>query len=234
MAVPSENILAAHKLMATPSELIEAARNPLARQELAEAKDVVAAARARSQVGENMMPPPDVSGDADFTSAIAFLGARAGFVFKNGEKGLGYYRDSVAAVPKKVESSRLPKQRPKDGPLSSGPVSGPLTERWTFEQTPTEATLLLRGLPSVTKATDIKVASKFQTLSLSVSGEQVLDVARLHLPCVPDETDFTLHDVTDGVPPFQFKSRTLAVNLTKHRLPGAPPWPTLLETVEMS
>ena len=89
-------------------------------------------------------------------------------------------------------------------------------------------------MPPDTKSTDIQVASKFQMLSLSVSGEQVLDAARLHLPCVPDETDFSLHDVADGVPPFQFKSRTLAVNLTKHRLPGAPPWPTLLETVEMN
>mmetsp|Transcript_18821 Transcript_18821/g.60136 ORF Transcript_18821/g.60136 Transcript_18821/m.60136 type:complete len:187 (+) Transcript_18821:70-630(+) len=119
-----------------------------------------------------------------------------------------------------------PKAAPLTGPLSSGPMSGPLHTRWTFEQTPAEAMLLLRGLPPETKPKDVRLNATSKVVSLSVGGEAVLTNAKLHLPCDPDESDFTLHDVGD--------TRTLAVSLVKLRLPGAPPsWPALLETAEM-
>ena len=95
-----------------------------------------------------------------------------------------------------------------------------------FEQTPAEAMLLLRGLPPETKPKDVRLNATSKAVSLSVGGEAVLTNAKLHLPCDPDESDFTLHDVGD--------TRTLAVSLAKLRLPGAPPsWPALLETAEM-
>merc|ERR1712060_238566 len=38
-------------------------------------------------------------GDEEFEAAITFEGARAGFVFKLGRSGLGYYRDTASSAP---------------------------------------------------------------------------------------------------------------------------------------
>ena len=86
-------------------------------------------------------PQPKKVKLVDFSAASAFYGSRKGYVFKTGDQGLGYYLDAPPKPPPKAS------QRPSSGPLSDGPVSGPLSARWTFEQTPAEATLLLRGLP---------------------------------------------------------------------------------------
>ena len=221
--------------MPAPSSLdpvqqrIEEARNPVARQILRDATDFIAAARkAQPNAGEVLLPPPERPQSSDaapppppFVPATAFEGRRDDYVFKSGGDGLGYYRDTAAAMRRAA-----PKAAPLTGPLSSGPMSGPLHTRWTFEQTPAEAMLLLRGLPPETKPKDVRLNATSKAVSLSVGGEAVLTNAKLHLPCDPDESDFTLHDVGD--------TRTLAVSLAKLRLPGAPPsWPALLETAEM-
>lgn len=207
----------------TAEEKIDELRDPQVRQELDAAKDVVAAARARSQQKIEVVLPPTERPSEPFISACAFEGRRAGYVYKTGESGLGYYLDAAPPAPPPPK----PRPRPTSGPLSDGPTSGPLSERWTFEQTPTEAALILRGLPPGTKAKDVKLKSAAKTLSLSVGSEVVLDAAKLHLPCVPDESEFQLHAAPDG------QSRTLSVSLTKLRLPNAPPWPSLLETVQL-
>jgi hypothetical protein len=59
-----------------------------------------AAAAASSELEEvHIVEAPHVplvkicEDDEDFTNSFKFQGSRAGFVFKNGEKGCGYYRD---------------------------------------------------------------------------------------------------------------------------------------------
>lgn len=103
------------------------------------------------------------------------------------------------------------------------PMEGPLCERWTFDQTVEEVMLHICGLPMSTKAKDVKLQSKAKTLSLTVSGEVVLEDAALHNMVVSDESDFNLQDAPGR------QSRTLTVILFKaNGMPSAPQWPSLL------
>lgn len=106
------------------------------------------------------------------------------------------------------------------------PVEGPLCARWTFDQTVEEVMLHIRGLPMSTTAKDVKLKSLAKTLSLTVSGEVVLDNAALHSYVVSDESDFNLQDAPGR------QSRTLTVILFKaNGMPSAPQWPSLLEVL---
>merc|ERR1719235_1501070 len=75
----------------------------------------------REKLGEDD-PDESLAADADFIAAEAWSGARAGFVFKTGDQGLGYYRDKPFAPP--------PRKAPSAGGLPEGysrpaPVAAP-------------------------------------------------------------------------------------------------------------
>ena len=84
-----------------------AASNPASQQP----KTSPAAAASSAEVG------------ADFIASPKFTGSRAGFVFKKGAKGVGYYRDTppspaakgAAAQPKKQSADEWAKEVREDG-----------------------------------------------------------------------------------------------------------------------
>ena len=109
----------------------------------------------------------------------------------------------------------------------------PMRERWTFEQTATEARLVLRRLPMDLKARDVKMQCAPSALSLSVRGEEVLKQAKLHAPIEADESEFQLDDTPCK------QSRVLTVSLPKAgaapsyatgREEAGPPWPSLVSS----
>lgn len=60
-------------------------------------------ATAEGTPGQQVLPPPPPlpaasAGDADFIPSAAFAGARPGFVFQAGARGVGYYREGTAAA----------------------------------------------------------------------------------------------------------------------------------------
>ena len=114
-------------------------------------------------------------------------------------------------------------------PPPEQPADEPMRDRWAFEQTTTEVQLVLRGLPMSTKAKDVKLKSLARSLSLTVSGEVVLDDARLHQTVMSNETEFDLQDAPGR------QSRVLTVTMLKAiGLSNTPPWPDLLEFAPLS
>mmetsp|Transcript_26509 Transcript_26509/g.79489 ORF Transcript_26509/g.79489 Transcript_26509/m.79489 type:complete len:269 (-) Transcript_26509:24-830(-) len=59
-------------------------------------------AEKRSAAGPALQPAAKTIKLAEFCKASAYYGSRKGYVFKTGDKGLGYYLDNVAAAKQRV------------------------------------------------------------------------------------------------------------------------------------
>jgi len=96
---------------------------------------------------------------SDFSAASSFLGARHGYVFKHGSKGLGYYADASASVPIAHSS----------GPVAASPPPPPVAEP-THDSEPvapkTESMRLKDAGNEKFKAGDMEGAVKLYTSRL--------------------------------------------------------------------
>ena len=91
----------------------------------------------------------------DFMVAVTFTGARPGYVFKSGERGLGYYRDGVHAG---GEARAAP-----------GDASQPLPEGWVAGRTP-EGYVYYWHAPTSTSSWEVPTGPPPMERSVSLSA----------------------------------------------------------------
>ena len=67
----------------------------------------------------NVEGPDEAAIKATFEQAPSFTGARAGFVFKLGASGLGYYREGAEGAEGQSQSNALCERMPDDAHLTT-------------------------------------------------------------------------------------------------------------------
>mmetsp|Transcript_52419 Transcript_52419/g.67227 ORF Transcript_52419/g.67227 Transcript_52419/m.67227 type:complete len:166 (+) Transcript_52419:153-650(+) len=123
--------------------------------------------------------------------SATFHGAKKGFVYKKGEKGLGYYKDEI------LEKKEAPKkQSPVKPPNSSHVKLELIHQHKQSEPHSIEATLLLEPAFEIKNSTDIKIECDNDSKKLILSSKKWSNKVEvvIHYEIYQEKTQAWLND----------------------------------------
>jgi dynein assembly factor 2 len=136
----------------------------------------------REKLGEDEPEESVVASGADFIAAEAWAGARAGYVFKTGDQGLGYYRDRPFAPPERKAPTPAPAPAP-------APAEDFLVVREVRRKPKTELEAVMMGEPE-----EVAVGQNRMRLwaVLDVAGDLAVDSVDVALRATQVRVQFTV------------------------------------------